>query len=206
MLHPSELGRYDEMQYEMRKKSYLLGRVAAKQALGALLKEKDLSRFNIRNGIFNHPVVSCIGTENVQVSISHSNNIGAALAFSESHPMAIDLEKICADVSEVIQTQLTVREKEQVIPSTCPQELSSTILWTVKEALSKTLKAGLTIPMHVLEVECVEKKGAAYISYFRQFGQYKAISIPSESYVCTLICPRKTELVFDINALGMCML
>ena len=125
ILHPSELVRYDDMQFEKLKKSYLIGRFAAKLALGALFNEKDLSRFNIRNGIFNRPVVSYREAENVQVSISHSNKLGAALAFSELHPMAIDIEKISTDVSEVIQTQLTAREKENIIISTNSQELNS---------------------------------------------------------------------------------
>lgn len=204
ILHPSERHRYDDMQYEKRRKSYLIGRYTAKRALAVLLHEKELSIFNIHSGIFNQPIVSYEGAKNVQVSISHSNDFGAALAFPEVHPMAIDIEKINNSVSDAIQTQLTAREMEYFTTSPCSQELHSMILWTAKEALSKTLKTGLTIPMSVLEVERVEKDDATYTSYFRNFGQYKAISIPLELYVCTLICPRKTEIVLDINKLRMC--
>lgn len=200
-LHPREEAYYKELVVEKRRRNYLIGRYAAKQAVAAFVREKDLRRIAIQPGVFNQPVVRH-GTQcNVQVSISHCDDFGAALAFSEIHPMAIDIERINTDKNSVLETHVTGKEQEIIRAFSCSYEEKLTLLWTVKESLSKILKTGLTAPFHIFEISKIEKNCDHAVCYFENFAQYKALSFNLGNYVCSLVSPKKTEMQINFPAL-----
>jgi len=199
LLHADESAYYDHLTFDRRRQSYLLGRIAAKKAIGALAVYEDLEKIAITAGIFQFPVVQYAVTRNLQVCITHCDNIGIALAYPEIHPLGVDIEKTNKANINVIKGQLTADELTLTQAVTLSDDVSCTMIWTMKEALSKILRTGLTIDMKVLEIQSLVKEGPdLYTSHFKHLIQYKAISCLSGPYVCSLVIPRKTMV--DLSA------
>ena len=198
ILHPEEKTYYESLKYDRRRKSYLLGRIAAKQAVFKLLNNEPMDSFSVAFGVFYFPVVKYIQNQNIQVSITHCNNIGVALAYPEEHPLGIDVEKIDQENTETMKSLIMVKEYNLI--SSCALELSigSTLIWTIKEALSKVLKTGLTLDFKILEIESIEKVGECYISSFMHFSQYKAVSKQIGTHICTVVLPKNTFCNFNV--------
>lgn len=201
-LHHQEAAYYSTLKFETRQRSYLIGRYAAKQAVASLVQEKDLRKILIEQGIFSQPVVRCGDERNIQVSITHCEELGAAVAFPEAHPMGIDLQEIDAKRREVIESQATAAEKKIVSSLSCPYDTLLTLLWTAKEALSKVIKTGLTSPFTIFEMRTIEIQEDFFVGYFRNFAQYKTLSFEIDHHVCSLVFPKKTQIEIDPRAFG----
>jgi 4'-phosphopantetheinyl transferase EntD len=194
MLHPKEYAYFNTLKFDARRSSYLLGRYAAKQAVLGSSEITAMPALLIDIGIFQFPVVKGSGRDNIQVCISHCDNIGLAVAFPEEHPLGIDLEKIAAEEeANTIKSYLTERECTLLKACNCPDSIGYTMLWTVKEAMSKVFKTGLTMDLKLLEIDTVEKIDKTYHTTFSNLAQYKAISCQSGEYICSIILPRLTK-------------
>lgn len=198
LLHPEERAYYNSLKADVRKASYLLGRLTAKLAVSSLLQISDIASVFIDFGIFQFPVVKNIGNNNIQVSISHRDEISVALAFPEEHPLGIDIEKISPDKIADIKDFITRKEHDLVAKSGLPVHIGYTLLWTMKESMSKILKTGLTITFNLLEVDTLTKTGSTYTGTFVNFTQYKAIASHGAIYVCSVTIPRQTDTNLDI--------
>ncbi len=192
LLHPKEISYCNSLKFDTRKSSYLLGRVVAKKAISQLVREQAPELIEVDFGVFHFPVVKNIANNNIQVSISHCDNIGTALAFPEEHPLGIDIEKIDPTKIDAMKSQMT--EAEMVLIEKCNLQdpLGCTIIWTMKESLSKIFRTGLTLDCQVLEINSLEQKGSLYESTFRYSIQYKAISACCGNYVCSIVLPKNT--------------
>ncbi|WP_052046107.1 4'-phosphopantetheinyl transferase family protein [Candidatus Paracaedibacter symbiosus] len=200
-LHPKEQDYLATLLYPKRQYSYLLGRYCAKQAISAYKNLNNSTQVLIETGVFHQPIVSYLSHDNIQVSISHTDILGAALAFPEAHPMGIDVEAICPSKVATIKTQLSPNEQQLAFLFSDNKAVQLTFLWTVKEALSKVLKCGLMVPFELLEVEKIKYQENFAISYFKNFKQYKALSFFLDTAVCSLVYPQKTYLALDIRAI-----
>lgn len=200
-LHHNEKKYFDGLTHEKRIKSFLLGRYAAKAAVGHLVNESNLERILIQNGVFNQPVVAYGNNHNLQISITHCDEFGAAIAFPEVHPIGIDIEYASFRVAKVVEKQLTDKECNLVKSIPYSLDLAYTLMWTSKEALSKILKTGLTVSLNVLEIDKIEKKNNCIISYFTNFIQYYSITFFIDRYVCSIVCPKNTDVDFDFSML-----
>ena len=161
-LHPIEEAYFSGLTHPRRQHSYLLGRYCAKQAIRACHNDVDVKEISIEAGVFDHPVVTYEAHSPLQVSISHTSDFGAAVAFPEVYPMAIDVETICPSKGDTIKSQLSSAEQKLRLFSYKGGEQDHettqlTLLWTVKEALSKALRCGLTVPFEVLEIEPIAR-------------------------------------------------
>jgi len=174
-----------------------MGRYAAKQAVAALCVEKDLRTISIEHGIFSQPVARNPWRQNIQVSITHCDDIGAAVAFPEAHPMGIDLEKVQDRHRAVLEKQLTAHEKTLFTSHFTSYQEFLTALWTVKEGLSKILKTGLTTPFSIFEVAKIGSEADKTFFEFKNFIQYRATTINLNGYVLAIVFPKKSGLVFD---------
>ena len=143
VLHRLECLLYEGMPYRSRQYSYLLGRYCAKRALTSITQEKPHEIF-INNGIFHQPLVNL---KDIQVSISHTGSLGGAISFVESYPMAIDIELIDARKEETIYPLLS--DQERLLVSSCDSSSTMIMCWTIKEALSKAIKCGLSVPLNL---------------------------------------------------------
>lgn len=200
-LHPDERKYYETLKFEKRIRSYLIGRLTAKQAVAALTGETDLTRISIQSGIFTQPIVNLVDNQNIKVSITHCDDFGAAVAFPEAHPLGIDLEKIYRDKTEVLERQMTQTEKELIQKQPYSYETMLTLLWTAKEALSKVLKTGLMTPFRIYEIEKIEIMDNHLLSFYRNFAQYKTVSFHIGNYLCSIVHPLKTDMSLNIESL-----
>jgi phosphopantetheinyl transferase len=200
-LHDKEQAYFDTLQYPKRQHSYLLGRYCAKQAVSSYLQNESMTSTLIENGVFHQPIVYHSHPTDVQVSISHTDSLGIALAFPAPHPMGIDVEIMNEANAATIQTQLTLAEQQKASQFLTNQPLFFTLLWTVKEALSKALKCGLTIPLEILEVEEIKQKESCWTSSFKHFQQYEACSFLLAETICSMVYPKGSRLCLDIKAI-----
>jgi 4'-phosphopantetheinyl transferase EntD len=201
LLSEQEQRYFEELPLERRRHSYLLGRFAAKTAV-FLLTNQEPGDIAIGHGVFRNPVIgTTVGSPSLEVSITHCDGRGAAVAFPAGHPMGIDLERIDANKIPVFEGMLTDGEMEMFKKSGPGSDyaLMLTAAWTVKESLSKIFKTGLMTPLSVYEISKVERTAQGFVSYFTNFGQYKATSlILDDGHVCSITFPRKTELELDL--------
>ncbi len=204
-LHSEELDYFKTLSFKKRQKSYLLGKFCAKKALllplAVTRNEKALSSILIRSGVFEHPVVIYPDSENHQISISHSGDWGAAIAYPAVHPMAVDIETIDPGRLKTIATMLTSSEKDMLKKLPVPKASAYTILWTIKEGLSKLLKTGRHAPFDIYEVKKLDYLENCLTSSFIKFGQYKATSFIFSGMACSIISPLESEFDLDIQAL-----
>lgn len=198
-LHPKERKHLESFVHVRRQESYLLGRYCAKQAIAAYLNSDRFCNILIEGGVFQQPIVYHDACGNIQVSISHTEHLGGAFAFPEAHPMAIDVEAISWENWIAIKEETSACElKFASLFSACEIKFL-TLLWTAKEALSKVLKCGLTIPLNLLEVAEIIPQGKFVFVYFKNFFQYQAVSFEIGNAICSIVYPRKSKL--DINIL-----
>ncbi|MFJ6208612.1 4'-phosphopantetheinyl transferase [Lysinibacillus sp. NPDC092081] len=192
-LHPKELDYFLKLSFARRIKSFLAGRYTAKNAVSFLTNDKKLNQILIKNGIFNQPIVVYPNNSNIQVSITHCDDLGAAIAFPESLPMGIDIERIDDNIKDVLESQITDSEKRIIQLLPYPYETSLTLLWTIKESLSKILRTGLTTPLHIFEINKIEIQNENIYSDFIYFSQYRTTSFIFDRYVCSIVYPKSVE-------------
>ncbi|MGH1325465.1 4'-phosphopantetheinyl transferase family protein [Bacillus pretiosus] len=193
-LHMNENSYFLTIKFKKRLESYLVGRYAAKKAVSAFIKDERLHEIQITPGIFNQPIVKHSSAMNVQVSISHCDSMGFAIAFSEETPIGIDIERINTDNKNILAAQMTVGEKRLAKFLSLPDETMYTLLWTAKESLSKVLKTGLTTPLEIYEINKIYiSKGILY-SYYQNFSQYCTASVISGQHIYSITYPKETVL------------
>lgn len=201
-LHSYERNYFNTLKFQKRARSYLMGRFVAKQAVALLTDEENLANILIQSGVFTQPIVASSET-NTQVSITHCDDFGAALAFPEAHPMGIDLEIINSKQRATLEGQVTELEKQQIVSLPIVYDVGLTLLWTAKEALSKVLKTGLMTPFDIFEVSKMELYDHYIMCYYKNFPQYKVICFTISNYMCSIAYPLKTELRFNPYALKL---
>jgi len=198
-LHPNELMYFNTLKNKKRQYSFLIGRYAAKIAVTELLNETEYSCIEISNGIFKHPVINEKLSQPVQVSISHSLYIGAALAFSELHPMAIDVEYI--DFSKQLDSMVKISSHEEsaIKKTKVHDTVILTLIWSAKEALSKSLKTGLAANQKIFEIETIRECELNLEITFKNFYQYKVLSWIYNDYVYSISLPINSD--FDMKVI-----
>lgn len=194
LLHPEEKRHYHQLKYDRQKRAYLLGRVAAKRAIRALAPRVASSDIFIDAGVFGFPVVRSRSLENVQVSISHTDEVGLALAYPEAHPLGIDTERIDAERSASVESVLDEQEHLLLRGLPLPHPVGLTLLWTAKESLTKVLRTGLTLDLKLAAVKSLVRTDHVWVSHFGNFGQYKSLSLITSDRVCSVVLPEKTSI------------
>lgn len=155
-LSPVELSYYDRQKSQKRKRELFWGRMMAKKAVvslkgGSWLKLKSIT---VSKGHFNNPLLKDYGN-GYQVSITHSNEYAAAIAYPEELIFAVDLEAVNLKKEKYINEVLVDKEKS-LCPPNMKNELFVLGLWTAKEALVKFLKIGLDVNFEVMQISDVK--------------------------------------------------
>ncbi len=194
LLHEGEKSFARGLRFDRRRHSYLLGRVSAKYAFKELIKNQSPDSVFIDYGIFQFPVLKYVKDGNKQVCISHCDNIGLALVYPEEHPLGIDIEKIESKIVDTLTTQLTAEEKALLRSNNFFNDVGHTLIWTVKEALSKIFRTGLMMDFQTLEVESIKQHDGYFESSYKHCAQYKAISMVKGVYACTITVPKNTSV------------
>lgn len=196
-LHFNELLILDNIKLTKPKTIFAMGRYCAKRAIAQYIPEISFSKINISRGITGYPVVRSDGTNNLAVSIAHTERSAAAVCYDEKFQIGIDIELPNVNYVNVIRTQLSNRELD-ILPALDMRDNEFChILWTAKEALGKALKTGFTIPMELFEISSIQSEGERYHVEFLHFPKFKAYSFYVEEYVVTVAYPSECRLIAD---------
>jgi len=185
-LSPAEMDKYASFKFPRRRNSYLLGKLAAKLAIAGM--EDELDEIVIDHGILCQPLVN--GSDR-KITITHSDFIGAAIFYDPRLMVGIDIEAVVQKTEGALKKVTTQDEEAIVIQCGAEYGAGLTMLWTVKEAMSKVIQTGFTVAPEMFEVSGIVRKEAAFISQFRNFTQFQAISIMVNEYVVTVVLPKK---------------
>lgn len=154
----SEARRYESMKFELRQKSFIAGRRAAKHLLMDCVPELrgcSPARISIENRESGAPFVLVNGQELPgMLSISHCGDAAAAAYTSESSiRIGVDLEAIAPRAPSFLETYFTLLELEWVLSAKEEdQALISTLIWSAKEAVLKALQTGLRVDTREIEI------------------------------------------------------
>jgi 4'-phosphopantetheinyl transferase len=183
--------------FPAKREGFLLGRLAAKRALGALLEEPDLRQIDIHSGVYGQPLVRHPRAGNVQVSVSHSHGMAVALAFPADFPMGIDLETVSAISSATIIGELEASPAEFTWLATGGEDEATAccVLWTAREALGKALKIGLNSPLGILSLADIRDLGAGnWLGRYQKFPRCQCLSLVKNGRVLSLAMPTEATL------------
>lgn len=188
-LNPDELIEFDNIKADKVKHNFCIGRYCAKKSISLISSEQNLSKIEIEHGVFGFPIVN--NSKNLQVSIAHTDDSAVAISFNEKIPMGIDIEIINQEQIEVIETQLTQSEIDLCKELEYPNGNIYHQLWTSKEALSKAIKTGFTIPMFFFEINSIQVDNKIMIIKFKYFQEFKAISQNiNDNYIVSIVLPQ----------------
>lgn len=171
--------------------SFINGRYVAKHCLQHIFPTQNLPDILIDNGIFGQPMI--VNDAELNLSISHTGESSCCIIFPRAHPMGIDIQQINEENNQAIQSQLTPTES-----SLLQVENLNSHLWSGKEALSKILQTGLMVPLSILEVDKIISCENYFISYFKNFPQYKSFSFYWKQNICAIALPANTHIDMQI--------
>ena len=188
----AEKNRYDAFLSPTRKAGFLKGRVAAKSALSALVPTDSLSEIEIYNGVMDQPLIRASRYHGFQVSLSHSGDLAVAVAYPESHPMGIDIERYRPSGESVIAAHVTESERKWVADLGHP--MGYTMLWSARESVSKLLKTGMVANPLFYQVKTILplSEGIFELTFAHLF-QYKALCFVADTDVVSLCFPKKSQ-------------
>lgn len=196
-LGPSEAEQAAGFRFPAKKQGFVLGRLAAKRALGALLDEPDLRRIEIRAGVYGQPLIRHPRAGSVEVTVSHSHGLAVALAYPAEYPMGIDLETVSAVSAQSVIGELGASPPELTWLATgsLDDATACCVLWTAREALGKALRIGLNSPLGILALSEIRAEGkGAWSGRYLNFPQCQILSRVQSGRVLTLAMPREAEL------------
>ncbi len=199
-LHPQEKVFLKSLSHPSPQHSYLLGRYCAKRSIEKYGFNTSSQEILIKAGVWGQPVIISSEISNIGLSIAHACKNGIGLAFPEGFPMGVDIEKI--DLNNLqsmreVTSSLELGLIKDIYPDT-EEIILLTMIWTLKESLSKALKCGLTVPFHILETGEFKKQSKLLACEFPFFPQYLGISYASKDYVIGLSYPRQLSLKNDL--------
>lgn len=191
-----EINKISSFKYPLRKESYLLGRLSAKKAILQLDKNINPKNIIIKNGVFGFPIVEGL-SNNIQVVYSHCREKVICVAFEEAFPVGVDLEEINQNKTTLLKKKFTENELV-LIKQNSIDEYGFILTWTIKEALSKIIKTGLTLDLKILELSSIEKKHEnIFESHFVNFSQYKSVSFILKDHICSIVIPKKSFFEYE---------
>ena len=224
MLSAAELAQYAHLHFVQKRQAFMLGRLAAKIALGAMLEESAWPNISIRAGVFGQPQVTHPRALGIDVTVSHSNGMAVAVVFPADWPVGIDLETVASDALATVLAALDVSPEERAWLAAEPMRLppgvepsergvrpagwealaSCGLLWTAREALGKALKTGLNSPLGVLSL-CdfkptdADSSANSWTGGYANFPQFRWLAQAFGARILTLCRPREIELVAPPN-------
>lgn len=196
-LSPVELAHYASLRFAEKRNAYLLGRLAAKQAAGALMGENDLNRIEIYAGAFGQPLLRHPQSAGLEISVSHSQACGVAIAYPAEWPIGVDLEIVSAESVAAVMPALEMSAAEQRWLDLGTVEIATAcgMLWSAREALGKSMKIGLNCPLGILALKELLSMGeGAWLAHYVNFPQSKCLIQEAGGRVLTIALPLDVEL------------
>lgn len=163
---------------EGNRHSYLLGRYAVKQAFSLYFSNDKFKQYSIFNSVLGYPYAKRITTN---ISITHAYDIGCAVVSDIAFPISLDMEILTSAKDIPVEYCTEIYLLNNLSVSLDEKKL---IQWTAKEALSKSIRTGLTVPFDFFEIsKCISLKEGITLIEFKNFPQYKAEVLKISSFV-----------------------
>jgi len=187
----SEQKRYDAFLSPARKIGFLNGRLSAKRALSTLVPTAALSDIEIYNGVMEQPLIREAQYHGFQVGISHTGAVAMAVASPESHPVAVDIERIRLSATKAVASHLS--DAELLLLSELNLDCGHTLFWSVRESVSKILKTGMMANPLFYQIKDVHTlRTDVFEVSFTHLFQYKAMCFVVGDYVVAVCFPKKS--------------
>jgi 4'-phosphopantetheinyl transferase EntD len=196
LLHPDEIRMGLDFAAEIRRRSFLHGRIAGKMAVNQLFPEVPSVSLQISTGSIGEPYFKNF-THPYAVSIAHDDKWIGGLCFPLSVPMGIDLESMSEKNRTIIPSILSDQEKEICKRAENPLEFLH-ILWTAKEAAGKAIGLGFRVPTEWYEIDLVENISTTpykiHRCRFKQLSVYTSLSVTLPQGILTIAFPAQQNL------------
>lgn len=172
-----------EGKLEKRKREWLAGRIAAKDAVRTFAGKQGIrlcpADIEISYNDAGQPIVTIDSQPslNIKVSIAHAE--GSGIAIAGANPCGIDIEPARNRGEDFIDMAFTDKEKMFFIGKDESEKWEIiTRLWCAKEALSKSIGQGLSGAPKTFEVSTLETQGRMTVS---------TANVPPVSVLTTII-------------------
>lgn len=151
--------------------------------------EEELIDYEIKNSVFGQPIIIGRNIRSLGLSISHKPKLIGVVIFDRVHPVSIDIEPISIISQSIYRKFLTVSEEDIMNE----KHLSPIVFWTAKEALSKIIGCGITIPMDFLEIDKITSNGEL-IGTYKHFKQYSFMCLEFRQHIISIVYPKFSHL------------
>jgi 4'-phosphopantetheinyl transferase EntD len=196
LLHPDEINTGEGYTSDIRRRSFLNGRISGKMAINKIFPDIPSASFRINTGSIGRPVISDLPRP-YGISIAHNESWNAGLCFPLSVPMGIDIETITEKNQTIIDSILSSREKDLCISAGDPLGLTH-LLWTAKEAAGKAIGLGFRVPTEWYEIDFVEtlrtKPQLMRQCRFKNLSVFTALSVEIPGMILSIAFPAENNL------------
>jgi phosphopantetheinyl transferase len=191
LLSGPEQAFFQQLRHPKRRREWLGGRIAAKAALLNLPEAADFEerarRLSILPDAQGRPTFCGGAAENLALSVTHSGGYAAALA-AQRQSCGIDLQKISAKLPAL--TKYFATEAELALLAKQPEldghAAALTMLWSVKEAVKKSLTRDQPGMFAGIQVERITPAGDH--AWHFQCGGQTVTAHDFSAYVLALTC------------------
>lgn len=199
-LHNKELKCFDHYKFPLKRRNFLLGRYAAKNALMSYHGNPSIKAtdFFIENGIDGEPIL--LGSYH-NISISHSGPIGIALISPPSIQNGIDLEHV-SNLQQIDEKWFLESEIALFKLFNLSSDCIRCLIWSAKESLVKYLKTGFSIEFNILQIEKCELDNNIIIIYFTNFKSIRCFSFVHSDIVLSISLNKNIALQINTNILN----
>lgn len=194
-LSKTEFQQLNNQRTDNAKNSFCLGKISAKTSISSLL-QIPLNEITIDHGIFGFPVIQP-NFKGTQVSIAHTDNSGIAVCFNEKYMVGIDIEEVNATNNEAICSSLSKEEIRMKSSVNLSETMYYHIMWSAREALSKTLKTGFLISLEFFEIKSVSNISDYYKIEFKNFSLFTGFVFQLNEFVIALVVPARLAINTD---------
>lgn len=199
VLHPAEIQRASALTATLRRQSYLLGRLAAKTALTDIHPANSPETYAITTGHLGQPLLDSPDTSQTRISIAHTSQYGAALAYPAHTPMGLDIEELRENVGpnkhgEIAYEQCNNNEKQQIAQSALDPHQGALLLWCMKESLAKTLGCGLAVDFAIYALDQLRELDGIWQGSFQHFHALHAQAFFTDALCVAITLPIDVRL------------
>lgn len=179
LLSRAELRRYESFSHDDRRRSFLLGRAAARTLAAEQLgiPASDVNLEVAADGSVYLP------GEELRVSISHSGTLGAAVL--ARRPVGLDVERIRTPHPRLRDRILSERERDDAVRLPIPSDETTLLYWTLKEAVLKGRRTGLRQSTRSVElsIDYQERRATANLD---DGAEWEAVFGASDGYLMSI--------------------
>jgi 4'-phosphopantetheinyl transferase len=196
LLHPDEIKTGNGFASDIRRRSFLHGRIAAKMAVNQLFQDSHPADLLISTGNLGAPLLQNLHLP-YGISIAHDDFWNAGICFPLSVPMGVDFETIAEKNRAIIPSILSGHEKEM-----CNHAMDSPgflhLLWTAKEAAGKAIGLGFRVPAEWYEIEFIEplrtEQKPIYQCCFKNLPVFTTLSVEIAGGMLSIAFPVEKNL------------